>query len=211
MSIWYAVETDGNWGDGNEWNSAADGSGGAGTPANYDTCDLNGNTVHVNADAGSGASITIVNGSGGSGLLLLNTAYQSTCVWGLYCNIQVSAHAAACPTRVFRLTVASGCGTYRRSWGSLAISSGGCLSLAGSGWSAYLYCGGSGLFRSRSVRRRPCILASSGSPVECVLTMGNVPELIIEGSLTSSVDIAGSWAGITYHLRRRRLPVAHRQ
>lgn len=47
MATWYAQST-ANWNAANEWNSAANGSGSFGTPANGDVCDLNGKVVTLN-------------------------------------------------------------------------------------------------------------------------------------------------------------------
>jgi hypothetical protein len=106
VSTWYAVQPDGHWldndGSGNstEWNSAADGSGTPAAygsqPTAYDTCDVNGNTVHVDTGVSFGGEIYIVDGTSGAGLLLFDVPFAGATgdLWFCSCNVVVGGSAS---------------------------------------------------------------------------------------------------------------------
>jgi hypothetical protein len=87
MSTWYAQESGGAFQDSTEWNSAQDGSGSYGTPADSDTCDLNGKMVQMTADPGE--VIIFVDSSDGSGLLEFVGTWEESSNLGLACNVKI--------------------------------------------------------------------------------------------------------------------------
>jgi hypothetical protein len=91
MSTWYAIENSGNFDDGDEWNSAPDGSGSYGTPQQDDTCDINGQTVHIDGSVNVGGYLMFVDGSGGSGLLLFDNELYNSDTYDCYCNVAIAA------------------------------------------------------------------------------------------------------------------------
>jgi hypothetical protein len=136
VSTWYAVQPDGHWldndGSGNstEWNSAADGSGTPAAygsqPTAYDTCDVNGNTVHVDTGVSFGGEIYIVDGTSGAGLLLFDVPFAGATgdLWFCSCNVVVGGSASV--SFAFYLYAADDAGEC----GSLTVLSGATLTLS---------------------------------------------------------------------------------
>jgi hypothetical protein len=91
MSTWYAQLNNGNFSNGvNQWNSNQNGSGSWGAPGSSDTCDLNGMTVNVDNNTFIAPS-SVVDGSGGGGLLLFNSAISDGRTWVCSCNVKIAA------------------------------------------------------------------------------------------------------------------------
>ncbi len=93
-TTWHAQLADQNWTHAGQWNTAANGSGSAGTPAPGDTCDLNGKIVKVDFATSLGGTIAVVD-TPGAGLLLFNADITNTDTWVCSCNVQVTGGAEA--------------------------------------------------------------------------------------------------------------------